>query len=160
MIQLRERDLQARELLALTEAALRLPNPHGSRILVNDRADVALAAGADGVHLRANSVAPSLIAVPFRRRISSSAFPAIQWTRSNARLGKGQALQCWLRSMRRAGKGTPLGIGPLREAAGAVRIPVLALGGLTEERARECLACGAAGIAGISLFQKKGDARR
>ena len=58
MIQLRERDLSARELLALAEAVLRLPNPNGTKVLINDRADVALACGAAGVHLRGNSVAP------------------------------------------------------------------------------------------------------
>jgi hypothetical protein len=61
MIQLRERDLSARELLTLAEAVLRLPNACGMRLLINDRTDVALACGAAGVHLRANFVAPARI---------------------------------------------------------------------------------------------------
>ena len=152
MIQLRERDLSARELHALVEAVLQLPNPHGSKVLVNDRIDVALATCAAGVHLRGNSVAPSRI-----RGIAPSDFlvgvscHTVDEVRRAAVEGASFAVLAPIYTT--PGKGPPLGIEVLTAAARAVRIPVLALGGVTTQRVRECLDAGAAGIAGITLFQ-------
>ena len=154
MIQLRERDLPARELLALAETVLRLPNAGGSRLLINDRTDVALACGAAGVHLRGNSVAPSRI-----RAIAPTGFLIGVSCHSVDEVRRAQdedaSFAVLAPIFATPGKGPALGIRPLGEAVRAVRIPVLALGGITQERTQECLAAGAAGIAGISLFQRR-----
>jgi thiamine-phosphate pyrophosphorylase len=153
MIQLRERDLCARELHALAEAVLRLPNPHGTRILINDRADIALSTGAAGVHLRGGSVAPSKI-----RKIAPETFligvscHSVEEVRRVE--GEGASFVVLGPVYESPGKGPALGIRPLAEASQSVRIPVLALGGITNERVSACLAAGAAGVAGISMFQR------
>ena len=153
MIQLRERDLDAHELYALAQAVMALPNPHGTRFLINDRADVALASGAAGVHLRGHGPAPSTI-----RAITPPGFligvscHSVDEVRRSA--DEGASFSVLAPIYPTPGKGPALGLDCLRNAASAVAIPVLALGGITAQRIPECLATGAAGIAGISLFQR------
>ena len=152
MIQLRERELSAKDLFALAERVMLLPNPHATRILINDRSDVALASGAEGVHLRGHSPAPSRI-----RKIAPPGFligvscHSVDEVRRAADEGASFAVLAPIYPT--AGKGPALGLGPLSEAARSVSIPVLALGGVTEQRVAECAGAGAAGIAGISMFQ-------
>jgi thiamine-phosphate pyrophosphorylase len=154
MIQLRERDLSARELFNLAEAVLRLPNPRGARVLVNDRTDVALACGAAGVHLRGSSVSPARIRAitPHGFLIGVSCHSVDDVRRADA---EGASFAVLAPIFATPGKGPALGTGPLAEAARTVRIPVLALGGITEARIQECMTAGAAGIAAISLFQRR-----
>jgi thiamine-phosphate pyrophosphorylase len=158
-IQLREKDMQGRELLALAKAAVAIPG--AARIIVNDRLDVALAAGASGVHLGAASIpAPEVIG----------------WRRAgNAPAAFLVGVSCHsLEDMRRAENagadyvffgpvfdtpskrsfGSPQGVHRLAEVCRAVGLPVVAIGGITEANAVECVRAGAAGIAAIRLFQQ------
>jgi len=149
LMQIRERDLSARQLAELTRKVLRLPNPHGTKILVNDRADVAMACGADGVHLRDGSVLPEVFARPeFLVSVACHNIADAGKIR-----GADFVILAQIFSPLSKGDSKPaLGVTAITELAATITTPVLALGGITAGNARLCIEAGAAGVAGISYF--------
>jgi len=179
ILQIREKDLPTRELMALVEEAVSaarefpsvarasrlLSREHSfaplrtgsdcARVLVNDRLDVALAAGAGGVHLGGQSMPVSTVRQlaprPFVIGVSCHSLgEAIAAESAGADyLLLGPVFE----TPSKLKYGPPLGLDELRKVNARIRIPVLALGGITVERVRPCLEAGAAGIAGIRIFQ-------
>jgi thiamine-phosphate pyrophosphorylase len=153
-VQIREKDLEDRALYGLARLA-RSALPPAVRLLVNGRIDVAVAAGADGVHLPADGVPVA----PLRARFG----PRMMIGRSTHRLeevkrarDEGADYVTFGPVYETPGKGAPVGLGELARAA-AAGLPVYALGGVTLERFGELAGAGVAGIAAIRLFQTISD---
>ena len=148
MIQIREKDLPARELFELVCRIRDLAAGTSTRILVNDRLDVALAAGIDGVHLPANGL-PARRVRPHVKLLGVSTHDlqeALDAEQSRADfIVFGPIFET-------PGK-TGIGIEPLRKVASTVKLPVLAIGGISAANTNDVIKAGAAGIAGIRLFQ-------
>src|SRR5438270_1301406 len=161
-IQLREKDLCARELESLAgEAMARLARFPKSRLLINSRLDIALAVGAHGVHLRAAdfqaSDARSIAAKAGKQIVIGVSCHSAKEVALAESHGADFALLGPI--FEKLGEASaPLGLEELRRAcarpaAAASRMPVLALGGVNLANAHDCMAAGADGVAGIRLFQ-------
>src|SRR5262245_3697871 len=149
MIQVREKDLSARGLFDMVCRIRDFAAGTKTRVLVNDRLDVALAARVDGVHLPSNGL-PAHRVRPFVELLGVSTHnvqEALDAEKAHAEfIVFGPVFDS-------PGK-TAVGLDPLREITALVRIPVLAIGGMTWANAQEVLDAKAAGIAGIRLFQE------
>jgi thiamine-phosphate pyrophosphorylase len=158
-IQIREKDLEARELAELVRLAVEDTKTAGARILVNDRLDVALAASAAGIHLGEKSLPLEAVA-GWRRASGRTDFligVSCHSLDAASAAERGGADYIFFGPVfatpSKAAFGPPQGIERLREVCAAVKIPVLAIGGVTLENARACFDAGASGIAAIRLFQ-------
>jgi thiamine-phosphate pyrophosphorylase len=153
-IQLREKDLGTRELLTLTREVMALTRASDARLLVNDRVDVALATGVDGVHLRADSLPVREV----RRLLGSQRFIGVSThtpedvVRAEQEGADFAVLGPMYATTSKLQYGQPLGPAVLAEAVRRSRIPIFAIGGVTPSRVGELIAAGASGIAVISAI--------
>jgi thiamine-phosphate pyrophosphorylase len=158
LIQIREKDLETRALLALVEAAMARARGTVTRILVNDRLDAALTARADGVHLPGHGFPVAAVRRAYPELLIGASCHDLDELRAAEAGGADFAVfGPVFAPLSKAGERPPVGVGKLGEAARAVKIPVLALGGVTVENAAECWRVDVAGVAGITLFQKSSD---
>ncbi len=154
LVQVRERDLEGRALVALVRALVAAVHGTRTRVLVNDRVDVALAAGAHGVHLRGDSAPATRVRtlVPAGFLLGRSVHGLDEGVAVSRAGGLDYLLFGTVFDSASKPRVTPAGLEPLRRLVAAVRIPVLAIGGIEADRAAAVASTAAAGIAAIGLF--------
>jgi thiamine-phosphate pyrophosphorylase len=161
-IQLREKDLEARALEELAMKAMAALAGSRTQLLINSRTDVALACGAHGVHLPSNDLSASEVRSIFARAGRSEPVIGVS-THSALEVASAEAhsanFAVFGPVFEKSGSANLEGLEQLRRIchraeAAQPPMPVWALGGITQENAQQCIAAGAAGIAGIRLFQE------
>ena len=154
LIQIRERDLPTRLLVELVTGVQSFVRGTSTRVVVNDRVDVAQVTGCDGVHLRGDSPALGRVRAvgPTGWWLGRSVHDV-----DDART-QSEADYLLFGAVYRSGPKPARGVGALQDVVAAFRGPVLAIGGITADGARACLQAGAAGVAGIGLFLPPGRA--
>jgi thiamine-phosphate pyrophosphorylase len=157
LIQIREKRLNAGVLFELAEQAVEITRASSTRILVNDRADIAAGAGAHGVHLTTQSLDVAVIRNSFVRNFLIGA-STHSWEEAQLAYEQGADFIVFGPVFSTKSKeqfGPPMGLEKLSDVCGNLEgFPVLALGGVSESTTRKCFAAGASGVAGISLFSE------
>lgn len=158
LIQIREKNLTAHALYCLAEACARITRNTNTRLLVNDRADIARASGADGVHLTTVSIPARIVRETFGENfligVSAHNFDEAK----NAHAAKADFATfspIYVTPSKSHLNLPPIGVASLRYAAQTLApFPLIALGGVSLERTGEVLRAGATGVAGIRLFDE------
>jgi thiamine-phosphate pyrophosphorylase len=170
-IQIREKDVSARELVDFTRRALAAVHREAARsktrppqVIVNDRIDVALAAGAAGVHLSTASIPAAEVIDWLRAGNAPGTFTVgISCHSLDEAVAAERAGVSYVffgpvyETPSKLSFGAPQGLEKLAQVCRSVHIPVLAIGGMTEARASACIRAGASGVAAIRMFQQAPD---
>lgn len=157
LIQIREKKLRSRVLFELATRAVSIAQGTRTRVLVNDRADIAASAGADGVHLTTRSLEAAVVRDAFGDEflVGSSTHSLAEARRARDGGADFIVFGPIFPSLSKKKYGPLLGVQALSDVAGElVPFPVLALGGISTGNAAECMRAGASGVAAISLFSE------
>jgi thiamine-phosphate pyrophosphorylase len=158
-LQVRGKTMSGRELLELSEAVVRAAEPYGAMVLVNDRADLARLAGAAGVHVGQDDLAVEAV----RRVVGPTATVGVS-THSDAQVAEAAGTEAsyvgvgpvYATGTKDTGY-APVGLDLVRRAARTAGRPIVAIGGITLERAPEALSAGASAVAVIGDLLESGD---
>jgi thiamine-phosphate pyrophosphorylase len=158
-VQLREKDLGSRELYQLATELQRLTSKYGAKLFINDRIDVAMAAGADGVHLGISSIPVAAVrSLPgVNLLIGYSAHSVEDACRAEADCADFVTFGPVYQTPSKAAYGAPLGLSPLKAASERLSVPLFALGGIKRLNIPEVMAAGVSGIALISAIMSAAD---
>ena len=160
-IQLREKDLSSAELYRLAKEMRLITADYGARLIINDRIDIALAVGADGVHLGVNGLPVSVArrVLGEGKIIAYSAHDLDEALRAQVDGADFVTFGPVYLTPSKAAYGKPCGVKKLAEAVSALKIPVIALGGISQVNISEALSANTRGIAVISAILAAADPR-
>ena len=153
-VQLREKDLSPAELYELAQKVKNIMKPFKSNLFINDRTDIALAVGADGVHLTTQSLKPTVV----RKIVSANLLIGASTHSTDEALAAENDGADFITfgpiypTPSKAAYGKPLGLEALSRTIDQVTLPVFAIGGVTPSRVCECIDAGAYGVAAISAI--------
>ncbi|MDA0836610.1 MAG: thiamine phosphate synthase [Planctomycetota bacterium] len=152
-VQLREKDMTAREIHEAGEQLLAICHDHGSQLFINDRIDVAVALGADGVQLTANSLSPATARVcSDKLRLGVSIHGLEEVAKVVNQTADFYVLGPVYFTESKAGLGEPIGTDVLAQTCAVSTKPVVAIGGLNPENLGSAIRAGAAAVAVISAI--------
>ncbi len=157
LLQIREKNLSTRVLFELASQAAKITRGTSTQLLINDRADVALAAGADGVHLTAQSVPAEVVRPAFGPDLVIGVSTHSKDEAVAAQNGGADFIVFGpvFDPLSKRTYGEAVGLAALRKVVSMVaHLPVIALGGISLDRIADCARAGAAGIAAITMFNE------
>lgn len=154
LLQIRERDLNGRQLFSLTSRIADIARPHNTRILINDRADIAAACAGVGVHITTRSLPVAVVRKTFGDELLIGASTHSMEEARKAADGGANFIVFGpiFATESKQIYGEPVGLEALQQVTRQLQIPVLALGGIKLSNFKDTLTAGAKGIAAISLF--------
>ncbi len=156
LIQIREKALTTRVLLELAAHAAEITGASATKLLINDRADVAASAGANGVHLTRASMSASVVRQAFGKDflIGVSTHSLEEASAAEAANADFAVFGPVFETPRKTQYGSPLGLEQLKQVCSKLQpFPILAIGGVTESNFADCLRAGAVGAAAIRMFE-------
>jgi thiamine-phosphate pyrophosphorylase len=159
LVQLREKELGGKRLLSLARVLREKTRESGCRLIINDRVDVALLSGADGVHIGQSGMSPvDVRSILGPGRLIGVSTHSVKEAENAVKEGAdfitfGPVYP----TPSKARYGEPVGVGPLKEAATLVSVPVFAIGGVKRDKVKEVLDAGARGAAVISAVMSSAD---
>lgn len=155
--QLREKDLTSSELLILAKKLKIITQKHSASLIINDRLDIALLSGADGVHSPENGIPANAVKKISKNLIVGKSIHSVKSAVEAEKNGYDYIIAGPVfRTSSKMKYGKPLGLILLKLICDSVNLPVFAVGGINPERAKKCIKAGAHGVAVIgAIFKSK-----